>query len=258
MDARDVGRRIADAQARARAARRRADGAAAVAERHEAALRDAGAMTRQMHETMAEIHRRTQQRHDTAASIHLAYAAALHPGPPRLRPGGPRSPEVAVPLFMTAVAGVLRGRGATLTLDDRADGLDVVVASTPFAKAVQDVELLLEEGPSHDVASGGEVVVAAPSEFSDRWSRYGPCVSELGVRSLVAVPLPAPQGGLGSLLILDPVERPISRATSRARAVAEALIDMIVAGSGSAAASLPPCHSSTRRTITSGPTRRPG
>jgi hypothetical protein len=223
----DLARQYAAACARAEAAHRRADNEAAVVSRHEIELGTAGPLTRRLHESMIEAHRGAEQRHLAAAAIHLAFAARINL---RMAEHEHASGDGAVvPSFMAAVAEVVHGRCALLTLRGHRAGLDALVTSTPLGRAAQDIELVLGEGPSLDATARGQVWVTSPSAISARWPRYGPDIVDLGVRSLIAVALPPQTDGLGTLVVLDPGDRPVSASVRRARVVGAALTEMLLA-----------------------------
>jgi len=177
--------------------RRRAARAGAVAARYEAQLALPPDSLRQLRLRMATLHRRIEARHLASVRLQEVHATRLqawldNPDGTSLRP-----------VFMAAVAATLGMRSATVTLvgEQRAEAL--VAASDETARAAHDLEVVLGEGPSADVASEGEPIRAAGAALRDRWPRYGPVVTELGVQAVIAVPLRLPTVCLGALCAYD-------------------------------------------------------
>ncbi|MEV6105986.1 GAF and ANTAR domain-containing protein [Streptomyces sp. NPDC051940] len=175
---------------RARAARERAARAQANALAHERLGAGAGD---DFHGRMAALHRQVAACHLAAAQLHDAFARRLEP------PGK----GVSRPHFMAGVAEACGTGSAALTLlgPDRAQL--AVAASDETARSAQDLEFVLGEGPARDAALGQQVR-AAGAVLAERWPRYGAAVEELGLHSVVAVPLSAQDGCIGALTVFDP------------------------------------------------------
>jgi GAF domain len=146
---------------------------------------------------MTALHRRIETRHLASARIQELHASRLqawldNPQGTSLRP-----------VFMAAVAASLGMRSATVTLlsDHGTDAL--VATSDDTARAAHDLEVVLGEGPAADVAIEGEPVRAVGAALRDRWPRYGPVVTELGVQAVIAMPLRLPTIRLGALCAYD-------------------------------------------------------
>jgi hypothetical protein len=88
------------------------------------------------------------------------------------------------------------GAGLTLLEDDRAD---TIVASADFVKEVDAIQYGLGQGPCITAAAEGRTVMSGSLHGEKRWPRFGPRVAELGVHSVLSLPLMGPQGALGAM-----------------------------------------------------------
>jgi len=175
---------------RARAAR-----AAMRAARHEALIPAASDAMRPIHIRLAALQRSNQHRHLASAEAYRLLAARLG--------GRPRDPDgVLTPVFLTAVAGMMGATSALATLGGR-HAPAAVGASDDVARAAYDLETLMAEGPAMAATRHGQLVLATGDTMADLWPRYGPAVGELGVSSVVAVPLGVRTTSLGALCALD-------------------------------------------------------
>src|SRR5262249_19661128 len=75
------------------------------------------------------------------------------------------------------------------TLRGRRPAAVVAAASDAIARAAQDLELALGEGPAVTAMTADVPVRAVGGSLPDRWPLYGPAIGELGVRAVVAGPL---------------------------------------------------------------------
>jgi hypothetical protein len=187
------------ARARAFTERERARQAGAVARRHEVLAARGPEHRRSQHVEIGATHRRLQQRHLTAAALHVRHALLLE----RWARTDQRDP--APPAFIDSVAGSLGARSAALVLLGRGGGEALVVASDSTARAAQDLEFALREGPSRDASRGpGTLVVASGDGLSERWPRYGPGLVGLGMHAVASAPLVLAGLCLGTLTVLYP------------------------------------------------------
>ncbi|WP_191094289.1 GAF domain-containing protein [Nocardia colli] len=131
---------------------------------------------------MAELYRSIESRHLACARLHRLHAL-------RLRRWHFGDQTTLRPVFMAAVAQHLGMDGAAVTLFGQTGEELLVAASDVTARAAHDLEQLIGEGPAHDALDGRELVTAGSAGLAARWPQYGPALSELGVRSVVAVPL---------------------------------------------------------------------
>jgi hypothetical protein len=184
----------------------RAARAAAVAQRHEDQLAQAPESMREHHLRFAIRYRQLEQRHLVAARLQAIHAARLV----RWAWDGSGQGELR-PVFMAAVAAMLGVDSAAVTLFGRSVTPAMVATSDPTARAAQDLEFVLGEGPATDAAETGAPVVVAGPALHERWPQYGPAVAELGVRAVVATPLRTPAVRLGALCGFD--RRPSLRET---------------------------------------------
>ncbi|MFC9434655.1 GAF and ANTAR domain-containing protein [Nocardia sp. NPDC057030] len=142
---------------------------------------------------MAELHRSIESRHLACARLHRLHAL-------RLRRWYFGDQTALRPVFMTAVAQDLGMDSAAVTLFGQTGEELLVAASDVTARAAHDLEQLIGEGPARDALDGKEFVTAGSPGMAARWPQYGPALSELGVRSVVAVPLHSSRV-LGSLCV---------------------------------------------------------
>ena len=141
----------------------------------------------------AAMHRRAEACHRAAAQLHERHAARLQAQLDKaqatvLRPG-----------FAAATAAAVLGiPSTTIILLDGQRAIAVLAASDATARAAHNLETMLGEGPVHALTGRNTPIRVAGPALYDRWPRYGPAVTELGVQAVLAVPLP-PAGGLGAL-----------------------------------------------------------
>jgi GAF domain-containing protein len=88
------------------------------------------------------------------------------------------------------------GAGLTLLENDRPD---TIVASAEFVKEVDAIQYGLGQGPCITAAAEGRTVISGSLHGEKRWPRFGPRVAQLGVHSVLSLPLMGPQGALGAM-----------------------------------------------------------
>jgi hypothetical protein len=89
-----------------------------------------------------------------------------------------------------------------VVLGDRTEA--VTVASDPVARAAQDVEFTVGEGPVHDVTAAETLVVVDASTLPRRWPLFAHEVARFGVSAVAAAPLRTNTTCLGALIVFDP------------------------------------------------------
>ncbi|WP_030932465.1 ANTAR domain-containing protein [Streptomyces sp. NRRL S-646] len=146
---------------------------------------------------MAEVHRSTAARHLTAARLQDDYVARLS--------SWSRERGAPEPLFMSGVAAACGTTSAAVTLAGATLEQLALAASDEPARAAQELEFLLGEGPARDATCLVRPVTAAGSALLDRWPGYGPAVAGLGIGTVVAVPLSLSGTCIGALAVFDPV-----------------------------------------------------
>ena len=177
--------------------RDRAVRASVAAQRHEQQFGSGPEPLREHHRRMAATYRQVEQRHLAAARIHELQAVRL-----RRWVHGPNQGALR-PAFMAAVAAMLGMDSAMITLVGHEQAHGMVAVSDSTARAAHDLEFVLGEGPSADAGMLGDIVVATGSILRERWPQYGAAVAELGVRTVVAMPLALPTVRLGTLCAFD-------------------------------------------------------
>ena len=218
----DMGARIADLWQWAAEERRRAAREAAFAARCE--RQAAGLPTSLVLDRLgrAATHRRAEACHRAAARLHERRAARLQAQLDKaestvLRPG-----------FAAATAAAVLGVPSTaIVLLDGRRAVAVLAASDATARAAHDLEILMGEGPVHALAGKSTPIRVAGPALCGRWPLYGPAVAELGVRAVLAVPLP-PVGSLGALCAYTRQPAITDHAAATARRIAAALAYALV------------------------------
>lgn len=187
--------------------------AADIACYHESLAAKSDPVLRRLHLDMAETHRSIAHRHLASARMHTYHAD-------RLAAWRGRS---AAPVFMTAVATALDVQhvGVSLLGGDRSEALHV--GSGPVARAAQDVEFTIGQGPVHDVAVSGAALAADEHELWSRWPQFANGVARYGVSAVAAAPLRADETCLGVLTVFDPPVKP-GRSAAMMATVADALV----------------------------------
>jgi hypothetical protein len=205
---------MASAERKAAVARARSANESSHAERHEnladEAANDGG---RDIHLRIAALHRSTAACHLTAARLQDDYAVRL-----ATWAGRPGTPQ---PLFMTGVAAACGTSSAALTLVGATLDQLALAASDEPARAAQELEFLLGEGPARDATREIRPVAAAGAALTDSWPGYGPAVTELGIEEVAAVPLSLQGTCVGALAVFDP--RPGLADSDTFTVIAEAL-----------------------------------
>ena len=199
--------------------KRRADRAAAVADRHEASIPTDPAFARH-HAGMARIHRRSEARHRTTAELYRAYARLL-----AQQSEWPDDPMTGS--FMGAVGSIAGTPSAAVIFSDDHSQELAVLASDDTSRIAQEWEFSLGEGPAQDSRTGGPLRVVS-TEIRHRWPQYGPVVCELGIRSILAVPLGAQRSRLGSLVAFDVARRTEDRGVTRLSEVGDAFVQILL------------------------------
>ncbi|WP_203700602.1 GAF and ANTAR domain-containing protein [Asanoa iriomotensis] len=188
-------RAMQDALARADRERRRADRSAGIAQRHERQV-FAEPHMQTLHARMASMHRRAQRLHLAAAAMHVAHADRL-----KTWADGSRRHK-ALPGLMVGVAETAGADSATVAVFGPGLVETLTIASDDTAKAAQDAEFALGEGPAREAATGDRAVRAAGDALRRRWPAYGSAVGGLGIHSVAAVPiLPVRGTPIGALTL---------------------------------------------------------
>jgi hypothetical protein len=197
---REVMRALRNALARAEVERGRAERAAEIAERHERQLLTAVPRLREYHRRLASMHWQVERQHAAAAAMHAAHGQRL-----RLLADNPDRHH-ALPGFMVSVAEAAHAGSAAVTLF----GPDLVetltVGSDGTARAAQDLEFTLGEGPARDTMSHCQAIHASGAALGRQWPTYGPAIERLGIRAVAAVPVQLTGVPLGAMTFFDPAQ----------------------------------------------------
>ncbi|MHC3472488.1 GAF and ANTAR domain-containing protein [Streptomyces sp. 7R007] len=214
---------LTSAQRKADTARASAAHEIGLAERCEVLAQEAPLRQhRELHLRSAAAHRSTAARHLIAAGLLDAYARRLT--------DWARDQRAPRPLFMTGVAEACGTPSAALALVGEALDQLAVAASDESARAAQELEFLLGEGPALEAARSVRPVSARGPELDRRWGGYGPAVRELGISEVIAVPLGMEDVCVGALTVFDPA--PGVAGSTDLTEVADALTHSMILGSG--------------------------
>lgn len=93
---------------------------------------------------------------------------------------------------------------AGIALDVDGD-LHTVAAAADAALAVDDIQRALGYGPTLDVITNQHPLRIANLSADPRWPEFGPLAAEVGVRAVLACPLPMPRKELGVLSVYSSV-----------------------------------------------------
>jgi len=198
---REVMRALRNALARAEVDRGRAERTAEIAERHEQQLLTAVPRLREYHRRMAAMHRQVQRQHAAAAAMHAAHAERL-----RVLADNPDRHH-ALPRFMASVAEAAHAGGAAVTLFGPNLVETLSVGSDGTARAAQDLEFTLGEGPARDTMTHRRPIHATGVSLARHWPTYGPAIERLGIRAVAAVPVQLTGVPLGAMTFFDPPQR---------------------------------------------------
>ncbi len=92
--------------------------------------------------------------------------------------------------------------GAAISLMAPAQSQSVASAFDETARAIQDLEFTLGEGPALDAYTGGKpVLVDDVKAVGARWPQFGTAVAAMGVQAVFALPLQAVVARLGVLVL---------------------------------------------------------
>jgi GAF domain-containing protein len=97
-----------------------------------------------------------------------------------------------------AVEAIPGADGAGLTLMEK-DQHDTVVASAPFVGQVDAIQYGIGEGPCITAAAEARTVRSGHLEADRQWPQFGPQVAQLGVHSVLSIPLVTADGVLGAM-----------------------------------------------------------
>jgi hypothetical protein len=195
----EVGRALRNAVARAEAESRRAERTAEIAERHEQQLLTDPPTLQEFHLRMATMHRQVERQHRAAAAMHATHASRL-----RSSAEAGAQHDDPLPRFMASVAEVAHADGAAVALFGPGLVETLTVVSDRAAKAAQDLEFALGEGPARDTVTGRRPVLAAGIRLRWRWPNYGPALERLGIHAVAAVPVGQIGVPLGALILFGP------------------------------------------------------
>lgn len=191
-----------------------------VAAKYEAQANQRPESMQPFRQRMADLHRRIEARHLACARLHRLHALRLQ----RWYLGDRATLR---PVFMAAVAQHLGMDSAAVTLFGQTGDELLVAASDGNARAAHDLEQLIGEGPARDVLDGGQFVTAGGTDLVCRWPQYGPALTQLGVQSVVAVPLLSSRL-LGALCVFTSAAGLRTGVTPAAEKVADALANTVL------------------------------
>lgn len=80
-----------------------------------------------------------------------------------------------------------------------ADRADTIVKSEQFVREIDDIQYGLGEGPCISAAAQGRTMRSGSLESDVRWPRFGPRAAELGVHSVLSLPLISGDSVVGAM-----------------------------------------------------------
>jgi GAF domain-containing protein len=98
-----------------------------------------------------------------------------------------------------AVAEVLPATGAGVMLADHQNQLRFVAASDETVRAIEKLQIDLDEGPCLHSFVTGEPVVIADLEHTDRFPKFSPRALEVGLRAVYSFPMAHGEHCIGAL-----------------------------------------------------------
>ncbi|MVU78779.1 ANTAR domain-containing protein [Nocardia sp. ET3-3] len=170
----------------------RAAASASVARRYELQLDRPPESMHDFRVRMVTLHRDQEERHRSCARLYRLHLERLL----RWRDVDATGRR---PVFMNAVADQLGMDSAAVVLFDDARHELLSAVSDDIARAVREAETVIGDGPALDIASGAEEVVATGPEVLGRWPVFASAIGNLGIRTVLAVPLRAQSRRLGAL-----------------------------------------------------------
>ncbi|MFD8396475.1 GAF domain-containing protein [Streptomyces sp. NPDC059680] len=184
------------ARRRAALAHERADRAEALAEQHEHLAMETG---RDFHTRIAQTHRTTAACHRTAARLQEDFAR---------RAAAWDQSHSTRPRFMTGVAEACGTSSVAVTLVDARHNQLAIAVSDQQSQLAQELEFMLDEGPTRDAASTRHPLHVSGPEIEERWPGYGAALATLRITTVAALPLPPQDSCMGVLTIFDPQPHP--------------------------------------------------
>ena len=97
-----------------------------------------------------------------------------------------------------AVKAIPGADGAGLTLLE-AGRPDTIVATATFVGEIDDIQYGLGQGPCITAAREGQTVMSGSLGSDPRWRKFGGRVGQLGVHSVLSLPLATPDGVVGAM-----------------------------------------------------------
>jgi GAF domain-containing protein len=97
-----------------------------------------------------------------------------------------------------AVKAIPGADGAGLTLLE-AGHPDTIVATATFVSEIDDIQYGLGQGPCITAAREGQTVMSGSLGSDPRWRKFGRRVGQLGVHSVLSLPLATPDGVVGAM-----------------------------------------------------------
>lgn len=130
--------------------------------------------------------------------------------------------------LVRATVELMPSSAAGLLLIDQQGKLAIVASSSEETRLLELFQVQNEEGPCLDCIRGGEQVTSnSLVDDLDRWPRFVPRATEIGIRSVTAVPLRLRSEVIGGLNLFQSSGEPLS---SDDRRLAQALADVATIG----------------------------
>jgi hypothetical protein len=204
-----------DALVRAGRAERRAERFESLVETGQPALRE-------LNMSLAHAERRTAERHLACVRIQEAHAHRL------TRMLETRPTESTMPSVVAAATDLISVKSAALTMYSTNGALAALVGTDARARAAQDLELTIGQGPATEAATTHRDVTASAGTLRARWPDYARGAETIGIHAVTAVDLRIGDDSFGSLAIYDDAFTETTKDLAPLHGVADGLVETIL------------------------------
>lgn len=207
--------RAMDALVRAGRAERRAERFESLVETGQVALRE-------LNLSLARAERRTAERHLACVRIQEAHAHRL------TRMLETRPTESTMPSVVAAATDLIAVESAALTMYAADGALAALVGTDARARAAQDLEFTIGQGPATEAATTHRDVTAFADTLRARWQDYARGAGAIGIHAVTAVNLRIGDDSFGSLAVYDDAFTETTKDLAPLLGVADGLVETIL------------------------------
>lgn len=172
--------------------------------------------------SLARAERRTAERHMACVRIQEVHAHRL------TRMLEARATETTMPSVVTAATDLISVKSAALTMYAADGALAALIGTDDRARAAQDLELTLGQGPATEAATTHRDVTALSWALHDRWPDYARGADAIGIHAVTAVNLRIGDDSFGSLAVYDDAFTDATKDLAPLHGVADALVETIL------------------------------